>query len=28
MSPHFQTQPDEPVFVPKENWFTPPATKG
>jgi small-conductance mechanosensitive channel len=27
MSPHFQTQPAEPVFVPKENWFTPPASK-
>jgi hypothetical protein len=27
MPPHFQTQPDEPVFVPKENWFTRPAAK-
>jgi small-conductance mechanosensitive channel len=26
MSPNFQTQPDKKVLVPKERWFTPPAS--
>jgi small-conductance mechanosensitive channel len=25
MSPHFETQPEGPVFVPKSAWFSPPA---
>ena len=27
MSPHFEAQPDEKVFVPKSNWFVPTAEK-
>ena len=26
MSPHFVTQPDRPVLVPKSEWYAPPAT--
>ena len=25
LSPHFMTQPAEPVVVDKRNWFAPPA---
>lgn len=26
MSPHFESQPEKPVFVPKSAWYAPPAT--
>jgi hypothetical protein len=26
MSPHYMMDPSEPRVVPKEKWFTPPAT--
>jgi small-conductance mechanosensitive channel len=25
MSPHFESQPEKPVFVPKSEWYAPPA---
>ncbi|HSE89844.1 MAG TPA: mechanosensitive ion channel family protein [Candidatus Binatia bacterium] len=27
MSPHFESQPEKPVFVPKSGWYTPPASQ-
>jgi small-conductance mechanosensitive channel len=27
MSPHFESQPEKPVFVPKSAWYTPPASR-
>lgn len=28
MSPNFESQPEQKVFVPKDHWFVPPATQG
>lgn len=27
MVPHFESQPEKPVFVPKSGWYTPPASR-